>query len=34
MIDEQVIPPLKNKNARRRDGGILKPDAPGSSPAL
>jgi hypothetical protein len=34
MIDEHVIPPLENKNARGRDGGILRPDALGSSPAL
>jgi hypothetical protein len=32
MIDEHVIPPLENKNARRRDGGILSADASGSSP--
>jgi hypothetical protein len=34
MIDEHVIPPLKNENARRRDGGILRADALRSSPAL
>jgi hypothetical protein len=33
MIDEHVIPPLENRNARRRDGGILKAQPPGSSPA-
>ena len=33
MIDEHVIPPLENKSARGRDGGILSADASGSSPA-